>query len=143
MRIGVRRLRVAIAVVLATVLPHGQILAQGFTAAAEVRPILEATRANWVAVREYDGADLVYFTQLLAWRCGLSEIRYGLNGAEPETVFPMEPCYDGTAQPNAIKSDAIYLREALGSVSSISVRLIFDDGSTADARFERAQVLMP
>lgn len=143
MRIGVRNLGAAIGVVLATLLPHGQISAQGFTSAAEVRPILEATKANWVAVREYDGADLVYFTQLLAWRCGLSEIRYGLNGAEPEIGFPMEPCYEGTAQPNAIKSDAIYLREALGSVNSVSVRLIFDDGSTADARFERAQVLMP
>lgn len=117
--------------------------AQQFTTAPEVRPILQATKGAWVAVREYDGQDLVYFTQLLSWRCGLSEIRYGLNGAPAQTVFPMEPCYDGTAMPNAVKSDAIYLRAPLGAVQAITVQLIYDDGGTEEASFARAQVLMP
>jgi hypothetical protein len=124
----------------------GAAQAQQFTTAAEVGPILEATRANWVAVREYDGRDLVYFTQLLAWRCGLSEIRYGLNGAAPETVLPMEPCYEDEAQPNALKMDQgieIYLTEPLQSVQSIDIMLKLDDGSESSASFARKAVLMP
>jgi len=117
--------------------------AQQFTTAAEVRPILQATKGAWVAVREYDGQDLVYFTQLLSWRCGLSEIRYGLNGAPAETLFPMEPCYEGTTAPNAVKSDDIYLRAPLGSVQGIALQITYDDGTTEAASFARAQVLMP
>lgn len=119
------------------------VAAQQFTTAPEVRPILQATKGAWVAVREYDGQDLVYFTQLLSWRCGLSEIRYGLNGAPAETLFPMEPCYEGTATPNAVKSDDIYLRAPLGSVQGIALQITYDDGTTEAASFARAQVLMP
>lgn len=120
--------------------------AQEFTSAAEVGPILAATRAQWVALREYDGKDLVYFTQVLSWRCGLSEIRYGLNGAPPETLLPMEPCYATEAQPNALKVDQgllPYITQPLQSVQSLDLLLKFDDGSETAASFQRKAVLMP
>lgn len=120
-------------------------LAEGFTTAAEVRPILEATKASWVAVREYDGNDLVYFTQALSWRCGLEAIRYGINGAPAATVLEMEPCHTDTAQPNALtmESGTIYLTLPLQSVESVAVQLVLDDGTVIDASFDRKSVLMP
>ena len=120
-------------------------LAENFTTAAEIKPILDATRANWIAVREYDGKDLLYFTHLLSWRCGLSEIRYGLNGAAPDKVWAMEPCYDAEPQPNALKMEGaeIFLTEALGSIQTISISVTYDDGTEASADFKRAEVMAP
>ncbi len=118
--------------------------AQGFTTAADVRPILEMTQMNWVAVREYDGQDLVYFTGLLSWRCGLEAVFYRVNGAE-EVALEMEPCHEGTAQPNAITAEAgmIYITQPLGSVASVAVRVVYDDGKEASVKVARAQILMP
>ncbi|MDT8856042.1 hypothetical protein RNZ50_13670 [Paracoccaceae bacterium Fryx2] len=121
----------------------GAALAQGFTTAAEIRPILEATRTNWVALREFDGQDLLHFTHLESWRCGLAEVRYGVNGAAPE-VWAMDPCFEGTAQPHAIAAGREpYIRLPLGSVQAVSVLVTYDDGATDMADFTRAQVLMP
>lgn len=130
---------------LAGLLATGPALAQNFTTAAEVRPILEATTANWVAVRDFNGQDLVYFTHLLAWRCGLTEVRFSINSLAADYVWPMEPCYEGTAQPNAIKAEQYLPYVALppGSVDTIAVVLHLDDGTFLKASFERAQVLMP
>lgn len=120
-------------------------IAENFTTAAEVRPILEATKASWVAVREFDGKDLLYFTQVLSWRCGLSEIRYGLNGAAATEVLAMEPCHKDTAAPNALTMDSgtIYLSLPLQSVQSVVVQLYLNDGAVMDAQYERKSVLMP
>lgn len=119
--------------------------AQQFTTAAEVRPILEMTTANWVAVREWDGQDLVYFTHLLAWRCGLTAVRFSVNSTKSDHVWPMEPCYEGTASPNAIKAEQFlpYVALPLRSVDQIAVVLEMDDGTFLKASFERAQVLIP
>ncbi|SOC05013.1 hypothetical protein [Rhodobacter maris] len=117
--------------------------AEQFTTAAEVRPILQATKAQWLALREYEGQDLLYFTQVLSWRCGLSQVFYGLNGAAPEMPFFLETCHEGTAAPNAIETDAIYVAQPAGSVQSIRVRLIYDDGTEDEASFARGQILMP
>jgi len=134
------RMRHLTAVLLLSVLP-GAATAQAFTTAAEVRPILELTRANWIAIGMQTGQDLLYFTQILSWRCGLSEIRYGLNGAAPEQVFEMEPCYVDTNQPNAIRA-LPYVGYGLGSIESVTVEIVYEDGVTDSAGFARAEILI-
>lgn len=126
--------------------PEPQVATGKFTTAVEIKPIIGMTKQNWVAVRLYDGNDLVYFTHLLAWRCGLWEIRYSVNGDQTLTNFPMEPCHEDTAQPNAMSDVANYLPYITlpsESVESIYVELVFDDGTTDFAVFSRPNVLMP
>lgn len=115
-----------------------------FTTATEVKPILSATRGNWVAVREYGGQDLLYVTHLLSWRCGMHQMRYAVNGG-PMQVYDLPPCHEGTAQPNALTpEDGLpYLTYAPGEVEFITIELLYDDLSTEKASFMRADVLMP
>lgn len=115
--------------------------AQNMTTAAEVRPILNATQGNWVAVREYNGQDLLYFTHLLAWRCGLEAIHFSINGGE-ERPFKAEPCYEDEATPNALKvTDLLpYQQFELQSVDTVEVRIVYDDGAETVAGYKRAQI---
>lgn len=112
-----------------------------FTTAAEVRPILSMTRDRWVAVREFDGQDLVYLTQLVAWRCGLAELWVAIND-EAEAPFPLEPCYRDTPQPNAVRGQP-WVARPLGSVQTLRVTVEYDDGSTDSIEVSRSEVLMP
>ncbi|PID35849.1 MAG: hypothetical protein CR993_08020 [Rhodobacterales bacterium] len=119
------------------------VAAQQFTTADEVRPILASTRGNWVAVREYNGKDLVYFTHLITWRCGLDGIYYAVNGGA-ETRLKAEPCHDGEPTPNAIKSEEFlpFISLPLKSLERIQVRIMYDDGKSDSVEFSRADVLM-
>lgn len=119
--------------------------AQGFTTAAEVKPILQATRANWVALREFDGNDLLYFTHLESWRCGLSEVRFSVNSTAAAKVWEMEPCHEGEAQPNALKLEdhLPFTTLPLQMVNSVSVVIVYDDGTEDRMDYDRASILMP
>lgn len=119
--------------------------AQTYTTAAEVKPILTITQPQWIAVREFDGKDLLYFTNLLAWRCGVTSIAYGLNGAPADTMLETEPCYEGEPQPNNFKPDQPiqpYIVLPLGSVETVTLRVTYDDGSTQDVSYDRKSVQM-
>ncbi|MBO9452113.1 hypothetical protein J7426_17690 [Tropicibacter sp. R16_0] len=115
-----------------------------FTTAVEVKPILGATRGNWIGVREFNGQDLLYVTHLWSWRCGLVELRIGINGATPE-VWPLPTCHEDEPAPNAIKEqDGLpYRNYGLGSVQAIEVELTYDDLTTESASFERQAVKIP
>ena len=126
-----------------TYVAEPQIPSGKFTTAAEVKPILTATKGNWVAVREYEGRDLVYFSHLLAWRCGLVGFRYGLNGGAM-VDYPMPPCLIDTAVPNALTGDHLpFIYQGLKSVETLEVELIYDDLSRDTASFTRNSVLIP
>lgn len=115
-----------------------------FTTATEVKPIIAMTQSSWVAVREWDGQDLVYVTHLWSWRCGLAQMEVSVNGAASE-VWPLPPCHEDTGQPNAIiDTDGLPYRSfALKSIETLDVKVTFDDLTTQEASFERKAVLMP
>ena len=114
-----------------------------FLTATEVKPILTATKSSWVAVREWEGQDLVYFTHILAWRCGVYEIRYSVNGGEV-LQWPVPECDPATATPGYIPPEAnIYASFPLKSVENITIELLYDDLSVDSATYERMSILMP
>ena len=133
--------KLAVTFVLLTAAPA---MAQNFTTAAEIKPILGATKANWIAVREWEGNDLLYFTHLEAWRCGLEGVEYSVNGGVPE-VWTLEPCYADEATPNAMKlPDRFpYTSLPLRAIETVSVTVSYDDGTTETADFDRAAVMTP
>lgn len=115
-----------------------------FLTATEVKPILTATKGNWIAIREWDGQDLVYVTHLWSWRCGLLQMEVSLNGG-PAAIWDLPPCHMESAQPAAIlDSDGLPFRAfELGSVQQVSVTVTYDDLTTDSVTVQRQDVLMP
>lgn len=130
----------AIALGLATVAAS----AQSFTTSAEVRPILEMTRGSWVALRKWEGKELLYFTHLESWRCGITQVRFSVNSTAAARVWEMPPCQLGTAQPNAIPPDRLPFTELPADVAeTVSVVVVFQDGSEIRQDYTRSEILMP
>lgn len=109
-----------------------------FTTATEVKPILAATKANWIHVREFDGQDLLYVTHLWSWRCGLAQVKLGVNGHALE-IWPLPDCHLDEGFPNMIKeADGLpYRSYPLGSIQQIAVEVTYDDLSTEGYVFGR------
>lgn len=116
----------------------GPAMANSFTTAAEVKPILRMTKSNWVSVREFDGQDLLYVTHLWAWRCGLEGIRIGVNGAAPEN-WPLPECHLDQATPNAILEEDgnPYKRYPLGSIERVTIDIFYDDQTVETLTVDR------
>lgn len=99
------------------------------------KDILERLSNGWISYRDYDGRRLVYFTHLISYRCAIDTVRYGLDTDTPDTVFDLGPCDPGN--PHAIPSDgpgSIVHTDVPKSVGSISVQLIYADGSQSEVK---------
>ncbi len=93
----------------------------------QIKQILDLTKANWVAFRDWQGQELIYFTHLESWKCGIDYVFYGFNGGELDQEWELDTCDPDS--PNAVLKDKPYIELPLGSVQSISVQLIFPDGT--------------
>ena len=115
-----------------------------FSTAGEVGPILEMTKANWSAVREYDGQDLVYFTHILSWRCGLKGAKFSINDA-PLQDLEMPDCHMKFKQPNVLIDEEpllTYRRYELGSVNTVRIDVLLDDLTVQSVTLKREDMLI-
>jgi len=115
-----------------------------FMTATEVRPILTATKSNWIATREWEGQDLVYVTHLWSWRCGLAQMQVSVNGG-PMQIWPMPPCHADLPAPNSIlPEDGLpYAAFPLGSVQRLDVMIIYDDLGTDTVSYNGKGLMIP
>jgi len=109
-------------------LASGSVAAQGLL--GQEPKILDLTKGSWAYFRDYNGRQLIYFTHLEAYRCGISQVRYSLNSDALDHEWKLGPC-DPKA-PNNITTDKPYISLPLGTANIISVQLTFKDGGKSE-----------
>ena len=55
------------------------------------RQILEMLPGSWVEFRAFNGL-LLYFTHLVSYRCGIGELRIGIDSPTPDRLIALPPC---------------------------------------------------
>jgi uncharacterized caspase-like protein len=95
------------------------------------RKILDMTATSWLSFREFNGL-LVYYTQLMSYRCAIREARVGIDTAVPDKVLKMPPC--DLRDPNVIPGDAVPYLKLPPATKSVSVELIYRDGSVSEIK---------
>jgi len=98
--------------------------------ADQMKKILNMTQNSWVSFRDFNGKQLIYFTHLEAYTCGIKEVHYSLNSDDLDEVWELQPC--NTKNPMAITKDIIYLSMPLGTAEYIAVQVTFTDGTKSD-----------
>jgi len=89
--------------------------------------ILGMTKGSWAYFRDYNGRQLIYFTHLEVYRCGISAVRYSLNTEALDQVWNLQHC--DLDKPHAITTDKPLISLPLGTAKNITVQLTFKDGS--------------
>ena len=108
----------------------GQADAQGL--AGQEKQILPLIKGNWLAFRNYSGKQFVYFSNLLAYRCGLADIRYSVNSDALDRAFRLPPCDPVNPQVlDAVKYPP-FVTLSPGTAKQVSVQAVFKDGSKTD-----------
>lgn len=93
----------------------------------QIKQILDVTKANWVSFRDWNGQQLIYFTHLESWRCGIDFVFYSLNSTDLDQMWELDAC--DPSNPNAVLKEKPYIELPAGSTQSITVQLIFKDGT--------------
>jgi len=96
------------------------------------KQILEQFWTSWIAFDASGNKGLVYFTQMLSYRCAISEVRYGLNGGPLDKEIEMPAC--DTKDPYAIPADFLPYFKVGNEVTSMSVQVTYADGSQSPVR---------
>ena len=99
------------------------------------KDILERLSTGWLTFRDWDGKRLIYFTHLISYRCGIEEVKYGLDTDQPSETFEVGPCDPDNphAVPETGPGSQIFT-SVPKSTGYVSVQLTYADGSRSDVK---------
>jgi hypothetical protein len=95
------------------------------------RKILDMTATSWLSFREFNGL-LVYYTHLMSYRCAIREVRVGIDSTVPDQVLKMPAC--NPKDPSVIPRDAQPYLKLAPATKSVSVELVYRDGSVSEIK---------
>lgn len=101
------------------------------------KQILDQFWTSWVAFDASGNHGLVYFTQMLSYRCAIKQVHYGLNGAALDKEIKMPPC--DKKDPYAIPYDYQPYFKVADSVKSMSVQVTYTDDTKSPVREYKRQ----
>ncbi len=96
------------------------------------KQVLDQFWTSWIAFDASGNTGLVYFTQMLSYRCGIEEIRYSLNGDALDKTIDLPPC--DAKNPYAIPSDYMPYFKIGEDVASMTVQVTYSDGTKSPIR---------
>lgn len=111
-----------------------------FDTAEQVKPILKMIKPQWISLREFDGRDLLYFTMLEVYRCGIEQIRFVINDGKPQ-VWQTAPCEGDEAFSEIGEDQLPYVTFPLRSVDKVRIEITYDDGTSEWGEYARGDVL--
>lgn len=98
---------------------------------ASHRKLLDMTSNSWLSFGGYSGP-LVYYSQILSFRCAVREMRIGIDTTVPNQVVKIPPC--NPKDPSAIPENAASYMKIPASTRSVSVELTYQDGSLSEIK---------
>ncbi len=96
------------------------------------RTALDATSDQWIAFRNYDGRQWIYFTGIVTWHCALKQVLYSINSEALDQVFPLPECNEQTPYSVDPERDPVYVNMKLGSAETVAVQIVFADGTKSE-----------
>jgi len=96
------------------------------------RQVLDQFWTSWIAFDASGNTGLVYYTQLLSYRCGIKEARYSLNGETLEKTLVLPPC--NAKDPYALPDNTMPFFKIGEEVKSMAVQLTYVDGTKSPVR---------
>jgi TolA-binding protein len=101
------------------------------------KQILDQFWTSWIAFDASGNHGLVYFTQMLSFRCAIKAVHYSLNGTTLDKEIKMPPC--DAKDPYAIPSDYQPYFKVKDDVQSMAVQVTYTDGTKSPVREYKRQ----
>jgi hypothetical protein len=105
---------------------------------AQARRVLDQTTSQWVEIRPFKDGTTVNFIQLILCSAAIREIRYGLDRAQPDQLFPLPA--NATTYPTDPRQTKVSLDNAPATLRSVSVQIVYADGSISPVQVYRRGV---
>ena len=98
-----------------------------------MRRMLEITATSWLALQQgYNSGLLLYWSGLVSFRCGIRQVRIGINSTMPNQEIRLPPCDE--KDPMAYKGDELPYMKVPPTTTLVSVELTYKDGTVSEIK---------